>query len=58
MFWLWLFAITAILLAVVISLLAIDEDIAGRKDKTRAAWWPDPENEDKGKRDNERPYIS
>lgn len=58
-FWFWLYAMMGLLLALVLSLMAIDEDIAAQRDTKRDAWWrEDPNDPDRGKRDNERPHIS
>ncbi len=36
----------------------IFSDMQEALDPRRDAWWPDPENEDKGLRAAERPYIA
>ena len=48
---------TGLFLALFVSLMAIDDDERKRLDRGRDAWWPDPDNKDKGLRENERPYI-
>ena len=36
---------------------AIKDQHEADKDRSRQAWWPDPDNKDKGN-ENERPFIS
>lgn len=41
MVWFWVYGMMVIAFALIISMMAIDEDIAAQRDKTRQGWWPD-----------------